>query len=157
FIFDATPPTVALNQAANQADPTSNSLINFTVIFSEPVTGFSSEGVLLGGSAGATTKVVTGSGANYNLVASGMTQSSAVTTSILENADQDAAGNFNTASTSTDNSVHYIAPDTTVPDTTPPTVTIEQAASQSDPTDQSPIRFTVVFSEAVTGFTGNAV
>ena len=33
-----------------------------------------------------------------------------------------------------------------------PTVTINQAAGQADPTNASPINFTVVFSEAVTGF-----
>ncbi len=54
------------------------------------------------------------------------------------------AGNGNTASTSTDNTVTY--------DTTPPTVTINQAAGQADPTNASPINFTVVFSEPVTGF-----
>ena len=34
-------------------------------------------------------------------------------------------------------------------DNTAPTVTINQAAGQSDPTNGSPINFTVVFSEAV--------
>ena len=58
----------------------------------------------------------------------------------------DAAGNTNTASTSTDNTVTY--------DTTAPTVTINQAAGQADPTNASPINFTVVFSESVTGFDG---
>ena len=39
------------------------------------------------------------------------------------------------------------------PDTTPPNVTINQATDQADPATSGPIRFTVVFSEAVTGFT----
>src|SRR5207249_7756700 len=38
-------------------------------------------------------------------------------------------------------------------DLTAPTVTINQAAGQADPTNASPITFTVVFSEAVSGFT----
>jgi hypothetical protein len=59
----------------------------------------------------------------------------------------DAAGNPNSASTSTDNTVSH-----TAPDTTSPTVTINQGAGQADPTTTSPIHFTVVFSEAVTGF-----
>ena len=37
---DTTPPTVTINQAAGQADPTNASPINFTVVFSEPVTDF---------------------------------------------------------------------------------------------------------------------
>jgi subtilisin-like proprotein convertase family protein len=39
-------------------------------------------------------------------------------------------------------------------DTTPPTVSIVQAAGQGDPTQHSTINFTATFSEAVTGFTG---
>ena len=42
-------------------------------------------------------------------------------------------------------------------DTTPPTVSIVQAAGQADPTQHSPINFTATFSEAVTGFTGSDV
>jgi subtilisin-like proprotein convertase family protein len=42
-------------------------------------------------------------------------------------------------------------------DTTPPSVSIVQAAGQADPTQHSPINFTATFSEAVTGFTGSDV
>ena len=48
------------------------------------------------------------------------------------------------ASTSVDNEVAI--------DTTAPTVTIEQAAAQTDPTSALPIEFDVTFSEPVTGF-----
>src|SRR2546429_3743467 len=57
----------------------------------------------------------------------------------------DAAGNGNPASTSTDNTVTF--------DPTPPTVTINQAAGQADPTSTAPITFTAVFSEPVSGVT----
>ena len=67
-----------------------------------------------------------------------------VIASIAAGVAQDAAGNANTASTSTDNTVTY--------DVTAPTVTINQAAGQADPTNASPINFTVVFSEPVTDF-----
>ncbi len=92
-----------------------------------------------------------------------MSRPGTVIVSIPAAAAVDAAGNLNLASTSTDNRVAYtrlgpIVP--TVPTTpgvpvtpTPPTVTINQAAGQGDPTSASPIIFTVVFSEAVTGFT----
>jgi hypothetical protein len=50
-------------------------------------------------------------------------------------AASDAAGNTNTASTSTDNTVTY--------DATAPPVTINQAVGQADPTNTSPINFTV--------------
>jgi O-glycosyl hydrolase/regulation of enolase protein 1 (concanavalin A-like superfamily) len=40
----------------------------------------------------------------------------------------------------------------TTPDTTAPTVAINQAGSQTDPANSSPVNFTVVFSEIVTDF-----
>jgi subtilisin-like proprotein convertase family protein len=42
-------------------------------------------------------------------------------------------------------------------DTTPPTVSIVQAAGQPDPDPTAPINFTATFSEPVTGFTGTDV
>ena len=38
--YDMTPPTVTINQAAGQADPAGGTTVNFTVVFSEPVTDF---------------------------------------------------------------------------------------------------------------------
>ncbi|GAB4278289.1 MAG: hypothetical protein Fur0025_04740 [Oscillatoriaceae cyanobacterium] len=55
------------------------------------------------------------------------------------------AGNYNSSDVS-------VLLNTTIPDTTPPTVTIEQATGQTDPATTSPISFTVTFSETVTGF-----
>jgi hypothetical protein len=145
---DATPPTVTINQAGNQTDPTSSSPINFTVVFSEAVTGFAAVDVTISGTAGgAKTVTISGTGPTYTVAVSGMTTSGTVIASIGAGVVQDGAGNPNTASTSTDNSVIYNAPDTTSP-----TVTINQAAAQTDPTSSSPINFTVVFSETVTGF-----
>jgi hypothetical protein len=147
--YDATAPSVTINQASGQTDPTNASPINFTVNFSESVTGFTNGDVTLSGTAGATTAVVTGSGSTYNVAVSGMTAAGNVTVNIPAGAAQDGGGNGSTASTSTDNSVAY--------DATAPTVTINQAAAQADPTNTSPINFTVTFSEAVTGFTNSDV
>ncbi|NJM55993.1 MAG: hypothetical protein HC841_08960 [Verrucomicrobiae bacterium] len=104
---DTTPPTVAINQAAEQPDPTSSSPVNFTVVFSEPVTGFTGGDVILGGTAGATSKAVSGSGTTYNVTVSGMTQSGTVTATVAAGAAQDGAGNNSLASTSSDNSVQF--------------------------------------------------
>src|SRR5207244_3635791 len=90
------------------------------------------------------TGVVTGSGTTYNVAVSGMTTDGTVIASILAGVATDVATNLNTASTSTDNSVTW--------DATAPTVTINQAVGQADPTNTSPISFTVIFSEPVTGF-----
>ena len=135
---------MTINQAAGQADPTNGSPINFTVVFSEPVTGFATGDVTLSGPAGVTTGTVTGSRAPTTWRFSGMTGSGTVIASIAAGVATDPVGNGNTASTSTDNRVTY--------DVTAPTVTINQAAGQADATGSSPINSTVVFSEPVTGF-----
>src|SRR5437667_292175 len=145
---DITRPTVTINQAAGQADPTSSSPINFTAVFSEAVTGFSGAGVTIGGTAGGTkTVTVSGGPSTYTVAVSGMTTDGTVIASIPAGVARDAANNANTASTSTDNSVSF--------DATPPTVTINQAAGQADPTSASPINFTAVFSEQIGRVSGS--
>src|SRR5204862_990701 len=107
-VGDTTPPTVAIDQAAGQADPTSSSPISFTAVFSKPVSGFSGAGVTISGTAGGTkTVTVSGGPSTYNVAVSGMTTSGTVIASIPAGVAQDAAGNLNIASTSTDNSVTF--------------------------------------------------
>ena len=53
FDFEATTPTVTINQAVGQNDPAAAGPINFTVTFSEPVTGFTGSDVVLSGSGAA--------------------------------------------------------------------------------------------------------
>jgi predicted CxxxxCH...CXXCH cytochrome family protein len=111
---DATPPTVTIKQAAAQADPTATSPINFTVLFSEPVTTFATGDVTISGTAGGTkTATVTGSGTTYNVAVTGMTTSGTVIASLAAGVASDAVGNASAASTSTDDTVSY--------DVTPPT------------------------------------
>src|SRR3990172_10674822 len=142
----AASPTVTINQAVGQADPTGTSPINFTVVFSSSVTGFATGDVSFTGSTAGGTLIgtVTGSGTTYNVAVTGMTTSGTVVASILAGVAINGGAEPNLASTSTDNSVTW--------DVTSPDVTINQAASQADPTGTSPINFTVVFSESVTGF-----
>lgn len=144
--FDGIAPTVTINQASSQPDPTRLSPIVFTVTFSEPVSGFDAGDVSLAGSTvGGTMAVnVTGSGASYTVSVTGMSGAGTVTASLVPGAAQDLAGNPSAPSTSTDNMVSF--------DAIAPTVTINQAAGQADPTAASPIQFTVLFSEPVSGF-----
>ncbi len=110
------------------------------------MTGFTGADVTISGTAGGTKTVTvndSGDHMTYDVAVSGMTDGTVVA-SIGASGAQDAAGNMNTASSSGDNSVTY--------DHTPPTVTVNQASGQSDPTSTSPIHFTAVFSEAVSGF-----
>src|SRR5439155_1196559 len=78
-----------------------------------------------------------------------MTTSGTVTATIGAGVATDAAGNGNTASTSTDNSVTF--------DTTPPTVTINQAAGQEIGRASCRESFTAVVSEPVSGYNGSGV
>jgi CSLREA domain-containing protein len=109
---DFSQPSVTINQAAGQSDPTTASPINFTVVFSEAVSDFETGDVTLSGTAGATTAIVSGSGTTYNVAVSGMTQTGTVTATIAAGVATDAAGNPNTASTSTDNTVTFNVPGT---------------------------------------------
>ena len=240
---DTTPPTVSINQATAQTDPTGASPITFTAVFSEPVSGFSAADVSVGGTAGGSkSATVSGGPSTYTVAVSGMTTSGTVTASIAAGAAQDAAGNTSTAPTSTDNSVSFDATaptvsisspaagttvsgtitvtvnaaddtavtgvqffvdgnagtdDTAAPysmpwntttmsngshsltavardaagnrttsapvtvtvanDGTAPTVSINQAAAQADPTAASPITFAAIFSEPVSGFSATDV
>jgi hypothetical protein len=146
---DNVPPSVTINQATGQADPTNTSPINFSVTFSEPVSGFTPADVTIAGTAGGTkTVTVTGGPSAYGVSVSGITDGT-VTATIAAGAAQDEVGNGNTASSSTDNTVTF--------DAAAPTVTIDQAADQLDPTRTSPINFTVIFSEPVTDFTATDI
>ncbi len=141
--LDTTRPSVAVSEATGQDDPTSTSPVNFAVVFSEPVDDFTDSDVSLSGTANPDTVVVTGSGDTYNVEVSGMDADGTVVISIGENAAHDAAGNGNIASTG-DSTVTY--------DASGPTVTIDEAVGQNDPTNASPINFAVVFSEPVADF-----
>jgi predicted extracellular nuclease len=117
FVFDAARPEVTINRAAGQADPTTDSPVNFTVVFSEPVTGFTDGDVALSGTAGATSAVVTGGGTTYNVAVSGMTNDGTVIASVPADSATDAVGHGNNASTTTDNEVQFnfnVAPVATV-------------------------------------------
>ncbi len=152
FTVDTIPPTLTIDQAAGQADPTNSSTINFTAVFDEAVADFVAGDVAIGGTAGATTATVIpigSDGKTYTVAVTGMTNDGTVTVSVPAGLVHDLAGNANVASTSTDNSVTY--------DITPPTVTINQAAGQVDPTHASTVNFTAVFSEPVIGFTAAGV
>jgi predicted heme/steroid binding protein len=157
IIVSYTQPDVVINQSSGQSDPTNETTVHFTAVFTSPVTGFGSGGVSLSGSAGATTAGVTqiapNDGTTYDVAVSGMTGDGTVIAAVVAGAAVDGNNNENTASTSTDNEITV--------DITRPSVTINKASGQSDPTNASPIHFTAVFSERVTGFdevnlTGNA-
>ncbi|HEX3148071.1 MAG TPA: glycosyl hydrolase family 17 protein [Gemmataceae bacterium] len=143
YTIDTVGPAVTINKAAAQQDPTNSSPITFDVHFSEPVSGFTASDVDLTASTvgGPLVASVSGSGADYSIIVTGMSGVGNVIASIHAATVLDMAGNSNAASTSTDNSVGFgfVIPD----------VTINRGATQADPTSILPIKFDVVFSEPV--------
>jgi LPXTG-motif cell wall-anchored protein len=141
----AASPTVTIDQAPGQTDPTSTAPVSFAVEFSEPVTGFAADDVQVSGTVGGALSVsVSGTGAAYTVAISGMTSGGTLIATVEAGAATDSAGNSSEASTSTDNTVTWIPP--------VPSATINQGPTQSDPTSSDPISFAVEFSVPVTGF-----
>ena len=142
-----TNPTVTINQWAAQPDPTNSAPINFMVVFDQPVIGFTTGDVVITGTTGTLIGTVTGiNSTTYNVAVTGMTSCGTITATIPAGVCTNTPTQPNLASTSTDNTVTYL------PSLPNPNVTINQALSQPDPTNSSPINFTVVFDQQVTGF-----
>jgi Lamin Tail Domain/RTX calcium-binding nonapeptide repeat (4 copies) len=147
-ITDVISPTITLEQANEQTDPTSSTTVRFTATFSEPVTGFDANDIDLSQSttSGMLTATVTETGTMdgtiYEIAVTGMTGNGEVVATVAANAATDASGNPNTPSTSIDNTVTF---NNTVP-------TIDNITrTNPNPTSASSVSYTVQFSEAVTG------
>ena len=111
YIVDNAAPTVTINQAVGQADPTNNSPINFTVVFNEAPVGFATGDVTFPApntAGGTLVGTVTGGPTTFNVAVTGMTTAGNVVPSILANVATDAAGNNNAVATSTDRTVAFI-------------------------------------------------
>jgi hypothetical protein len=149
--LDNVAPSVAINQATTQIDPTASLPVNFTVLFNEPVTGFDNNDISLAGSTANVTQAsinISGSGTTYTVAVGNIVSNGGfIQARILSGAAQDALGNLSSASTSTDNRVTV--------DNVAPSVTVNQAPGQSDPALTQPVNFLVVFSETITGLTAS--
>jgi predicted outer membrane repeat protein len=105
--FDTMRPSVTINQAAGQPDPSDVQPVRYTTVFSEIVTNFSGAGVSLSGTANVSgaAKNVIGSGANYTIEVSRVSTDGTVVANVQQDSAFDLAGNGNLASTSTDNTI----------------------------------------------------
>ncbi len=143
YTVDKTHPTVTIEQATAQADPTSAAPINFTVEFSEPVDAFAAEDITLSGTApGTLSAAVTGGPTSYTVAVSGMTGTGTVIATVDADVATDAAGNGNMAAISSDNEVTF--------DPAFPIVT-GIVRADADPTSADSVTFTVTFAKNVTG------
>jgi hypothetical protein len=122
YTIDRTAPTVTINQAPTQLDPTSSAPISFTAVFSEPVSGFDNSSTTITGTGGINCSNPSPGAAGGTLVAnvydsgdhqtytvkvSGMTTAGNVVAAIMAGKAHDSAGNDNAAASSTDNCVTW--------------------------------------------------
>ena len=111
YATDESAPTVTINQAAIQADPTTVLNIEFTAVFSEPVTGFQSNDISFAGSTAdiSRARAFLHEGENnlYRVIVTNIASGGQIKVSIPANAVTDSQGNPNAASTSTDDNVTY--------------------------------------------------
>ena len=134
---------------AGPASPTKNNPIVFTLTFSKPVSGLTTSGLTVGaGIANAVADSGAGTVWTAEVIPSGngdgIGTDDAVTCQVKDGAAHDALGNTNTISGVA--SVTF--------DSTSPTCVVAAPAGAS--TDTSPITFTAVFSEPVTGLTASS-
>ena len=129
---DRTAPTVSLSTTSG--DPTNDEPISVTVTFSESVSGFDSDDLMV---TNASVSNFTGSGSSYSFDLSA-TGDGLISVTVEGNGATDAAGNGNESGTFSINS-----------DQTDPTATI--TVTPSNPTNASSIEFVVTFDENVTG------
>jgi hypothetical protein len=138
-VFNATRPTVALSSGA--PNPTNASPIQVTATFSETVTDFEASGVSV---TNGTASGFEGAGETY-AIAITPSADGAVTVEIPAGVAWDLAGNENLASGTLVRTY----------DGTPPEATL--ASPSPETTADSPIRFTITFSEPVIGFAETGV
>ena len=149
YTIDKISPTVTVEQAVGQADPASATPVNFTVVFSEAidVSSFVLSDITQTGitpSSLITWAIIdSGDHTNFTLSATSVLGAGIISPSIVIGRVKDLAGNDNTSvSSSSDNSVSFN-------DNIRPTVTVNQAVGQVDPSSTLPINFSVVFSEPI--------
>jgi hypothetical protein len=149
-IYDAAIPAVSSIVRAG-ADPTNSSSVDFTVTFSEGVTGVDATDFALTttGVSGAFVSGVSGSGDSYTVTVDTGTGDGTIRVDVSDDDTiLDAASNPLGGAGAGNGD--YTAGDLYTIDKTAPTVSMSSVAP--DPTDTSPIPVTVTFSEPVTGF-----
>lgn len=109
---DTTGATATVNQATGQEDPTILRPINFTAVFSDPVSDFTAADVIVTGTANpptniTVTQIAPNNGTTYKIAVDGMTEEGPVIVSLPAGAGSDAFGHPSAASTSTDNQVIF--------------------------------------------------
>jgi hypothetical protein len=108
-------PAVSISRAPGQTGSTTTPAVQFTVNFSEPVSGVAAGDVTIGGTSGANLATVTDTGTTagmtYTVTVTGMTSSGSVTLRLAAGAAASVAtGQSSLASSATDSGVTYSIP-----------------------------------------------
>jgi hypothetical protein len=142
--IDNTPPTVTIDQGAQQPDPTYLTPITFDVVFSESILGFEEADVDISGAS--TIPVVglvnSGDDMHFTVTISNLNDGDFISAVIPAGSVLDRTGNPNLVSSSTDNAVFY---------TTSLPLVVSSTRLDASPTSASTVRFSVTFTEPVTG------
>ncbi len=141
-VYDSVAPTVTLTSGT--PNPTNTSPIPVTVQFSEAVSGFIAADLVTGNATVGNFVAVDGDTYTFDLVPSGQ---GTVTADLPAGRAADSATNGNVAATQFARTYDSVAPG----------VTVSQAAGQADPTTVAPVLFTALFTEPVSGLTGQDV
>jgi hypothetical protein len=144
YFVDLMPPTVTIEQASQQPDPTGFSPLVFTVTFSETINGFEKADINFNGSTEKEllTATLIDNNPSYTVAVKGMVKPGLIIATIDADVVTDIAGNLNKISTSTDNQITY--------EPTPPVV-VAIEPNLRNPSKEAMVTYLVTFSEAVTG------
>jgi len=143
YTFADAPPTVTVTPVT--AGPTNNASIVFNIEFSENVTGFTNDLVTdlnlsttTGGTLAAAVAAIDGN--SYTVTITGQTGTGTITLGVRAGAAENGTAEGNIVS----------ATGQTIYDGVAPTITsLVKKASQADPTNTSPVLFTITFSEPI--------
>jgi uncharacterized repeat protein (TIGR01451 family) len=144
YDIDQTAPTVVSIVRAD-SNPTNATTVNFTVTFSEPVTGVAGNNfTVVGSGVTGTVGTVTGSGTTWNVPVGSVSGDGTIRVELDQNLSniEDGVSNALSAAFTTGESYD-------VDQSTPTVISIVRA--DSNPTSATTVRFLVVFSEDVTG------
>ncbi len=150
YLVDNIAPTAHIEKAAAQDDVAEATPLEFLVTFSETIDpgSFTPEDIAQSEDGTVPNAVITwrivdsGNHISFTLYADRIAENGTVSPFIPSNRIKDIAGNENDAPSNSDVIVNFN-------DDTRPTVTVNQAASQSDPAHKLPVEFSVHFSEPV--------
>jgi hypothetical protein len=152
YILDRTAPVVnSITRVSGATNPTNASSAQFTVTFSEAVSGVDASDFAMdvAGITGASVTTVTGSGATYTVTVSTGSGDGTVSIDLAASPTvADLAGN--TLTTAFTNGEAY-----TLDRTAPVVNSITRVSGAANPTNASSVLFTVTFSEAVSGVDAN--